>query len=129
MPSPENQWLLIGSSGANCGFGPLRNNVPRSSRGRSPVTGRCGASHSIAIGAKLPASQGERAAAVVLVLPGSVPPVRDDGNCTVVWTVILGSRLAAATSACAMNGAGAALVSRQRAESSPILLRYSRRRE
>src|SRR5271154_6876623 len=73
MPSPENQWLLIGLRGVNCGFGPLRNNVPRSSRGRPPVTGRCGASHSIEIGAKLPASQGEGVAAVVTGLTGAVP--------------------------------------------------------
>src|SRR3954452_20963632 len=50
MPSPTNQ-CAPGES--NCGLGPLRESVPLSSRGSSPVIVRKGASHSIGIGARL----------------------------------------------------------------------------
>ena len=105
----------------NCGFGPLRNSVPSSSRGRSPVTGRCGASHSVATGAKLPVNQGTGAASAARHCP--VRSRRCGTPATGLWCEgsFWASRLLAATSADAINGVGAG----PSLDSGPKVRRYS----
>src|SRR5436190_1262878 len=67
MPSPSNGWYL--PRGANCGFGPLRTNIPRSPGGTAPVTARSWSSRSSVTGAISPLRNGEGGTVTVMGPP------------------------------------------------------------